>query len=55
MSATAASRISSEMPLSNQTIISLIIRAIPHQQIEKADAPPPVSMTGWWAPYSIAP
>jgi hypothetical protein len=45
MSATAASRISSEMPPSNQTIISLIIRAVLHQQIEKADTPLPVSMT----------
>jgi hypothetical protein len=35
MSATAASRISSEMPPSNQTIISLIIRAVLHQQIKK--------------------
>src|ERR1700736_1819692 len=45
MSATAASRISSEMPPSSQTIISLIIRTVLHQQIEKADTPLPVSMT----------
>jgi hypothetical protein len=33
----------------------LVQQIVGHQQIGKADAPLPLSMTGWWAPYSIAP